>query len=452
MLALGDNAYNNGTDDDYQTNFFNPAGNNILKNHVLFPTPGNHEYNDLSARAIDKNVDYYDIFDVPQNAESGGVASGTESYYSFDWGNIHFISLDSYGRELKGANYVRFYDTTGPQAVWLKQDLAANTKQWTVAFFHHSPHTMGSHNSDTETELISIRQNVTRILERYGVDMILTAHSHNYERSYLLKDYFLDEGSFNVATHALSSSNGNYDGSANSCVYRTPSNKESHGTVYVVSGSAGGADDGTQASFPHAAMPFSINDGGMFYFTVEGSRLDAKFLNKDGIIADKFTIIKDAGVKTSININAGQTANLTASWKGNYQWSTGATTQSISVSPATTTQYVVTDGYGCISDTITVNVTPGVISVRPMEQMQVEQQKLNVFPVPVRRGEMLNITSSTKKATDLVLINETGNVVKSIKIEGQAKISTSDLPAGVYFLRSRSGEMTEAKKIIVMGR
>jgi hypothetical protein len=35
------------------------------------------------------------MFTFPRNAESGGVASGTEHYYSFDFGNIHFVCLDS---------------------------------------------------------------------------------------------------------------------------------------------------------------------------------------------------------------------------------------------------------------------------------------------------------------------------------------------------------------------
>jgi hypothetical protein len=46
----------------------------------------------------------------------------------------------------------------------LKQDLAANTQPWTVVYFHHPPYTKTSHNSDTETELVNMRQRVVRIL------------------------------------------------------------------------------------------------------------------------------------------------------------------------------------------------------------------------------------------------------------------------------------------------
>ena len=74
MLLLGDNAYSNGTDTEYQSNFFNVYSGNILKNHVLFPAPGNHDYAQSSARQADKNIPYYSMFTVPATAECGGVA------------------------------------------------------------------------------------------------------------------------------------------------------------------------------------------------------------------------------------------------------------------------------------------------------------------------------------------------------------------------------------------
>jgi len=156
LLLLGDNAYDNGLDSEYQTKMFNVYSSNILKNHALFPAPGNHDYANTVARQVDKKIPYYDIFSTPANAECGGVASLTSSYYSFNWGNVHFLSLDSYGFET--TNQLRIYDTMSPQIVWLKNDLEANLSKWTVVYFHHPPYTMGSHNSDTEAELISIRQ------------------------------------------------------------------------------------------------------------------------------------------------------------------------------------------------------------------------------------------------------------------------------------------------------
>ena len=152
----------------------------------MYPAPGNHDYANSGARQDDHNIPYYNMFTLPSNGECGGVPSGTEAYYSFDIGDVHFLSLDSYGEETN----TRLYDTLGAQVTWIKTDLAANTKRWVVAYWHHPPYTKGSHNSDSEGELISMRENFIRILERYGVDLVICGHSHNYERSYLLKGYY----------------------------------------------------------------------------------------------------------------------------------------------------------------------------------------------------------------------------------------------------------------------
>ena len=449
MLVLGNNAYEKGSDEDYQSNFFNPASNSILKNHVLYSAPGNHDYADTSIRQSDKKIPYYSIFTLPQHAESGGVASNSESYYSFDWGDIHFISLDSHGFE---SGTLRLYDTTSPQVIWLKQDLAANTKKWTVAFFHEPPFTLGSHSSETDQDLILIRQRLVKILERNGVDLVLSGHSHDYERSYLLNGYSGSEASFDITTHALSSSSGKYDGTTNSCVYKTVSGQTAHGTVYVVAGSAGGAVDGVQVGYPHNAMPFSMYQGGMFYFEVEGNRLDAKFIRNDGVIGDNFTIMKDVGVKSEVTIISGQSTTLTASWKGNYNWSTSSTQQSITVSPTTDSVFTCTDSYGCIIDTFTVKVTPlppGMGSLpMPVENIK----SLKVFPVPVAKGELLHITTAKIDAVDFVLVNMSGQTIKKLKIQGNADINTSDLSPGLYILRVVGGGLNDFRKIMVMDR
>src|SRR5438445_7064826 len=79
---------------------------------------------------------------------------------------------------------------TGAMAIWLESDLQANTNQWIIAYWHHPPYTKGSHDSDTETELIEMRQNALPILESYGVDLVLCGHSHSYERSFLLDGHY----------------------------------------------------------------------------------------------------------------------------------------------------------------------------------------------------------------------------------------------------------------------
>jgi acid phosphatase type 7 len=358
-LLLGDNAYSSGTDGEYTSGFFNPYQSTITKNHILFPAPGNHDYANSTTRQDDHLVPYYDIFTLPTAAQSGGTASGTEAYYSWDWGNVHFLSLDSYGEENGGTT--RLYDTTGAQMLWVKSDLAANTKKWVVAYWHHPPYTMGSHNSDTETDLVAIRAKAIKVLERLGVDMILCGHSHDYERSKLLNGHYGNEvTTAGMSPYLKSSTSGAYDGTVNSCVYTTASNTQNHGTVYVLAGSSGNSG-GTNAGldgYPHNAMPYSVNDGGIFYFEVEDNRLDAKFIREDGSIFDKFTIMKDVSKSNNQSIALGNSVQLTASWIGTYSWSTGATTRSVNVTPPDgTTVYTVTDLNGCLTDQFSVTAT-----------------------------------------------------------------------------------------------
>jgi hypothetical protein len=91
----------------------------------------------------------------------GGLVTGTEAYYSFDYGNVHFISLDSYETDRSVGS---------PMMSWLENDLAATSAMWIIAFWHHPPYTKGSHDSDRESNLIDMRATALPILESYGVD------------------------------------------------------------------------------------------------------------------------------------------------------------------------------------------------------------------------------------------------------------------------------------------
>jgi hypothetical protein len=73
VVMLGDNAYQNGTDSDYQAAFFEIFPSTIASTPVV-STIGNHE-----VRA-DQGAPYFDIFDLPSDDRSGGVPSGTEAY------------------------------------------------------------------------------------------------------------------------------------------------------------------------------------------------------------------------------------------------------------------------------------------------------------------------------------------------------------------------------------
>ncbi|MBK6831737.1 MAG: hypothetical protein IPG92_13795 [Flavobacteriales bacterium] len=128
---LGDNVYSHGRECEYLLAMFRNMYEGIFRNTTAWPAPGNHDY-DSDSNALTNTGPYFNIFALPKLGGSGGVASNTEAYYSYDIGNVHFIVLDSDGVS-RAAN--------GPMATWLLADLAyakANAK-WTIAYWAPSP-------------------------------------------------------------------------------------------------------------------------------------------------------------------------------------------------------------------------------------------------------------------------------------------------------------------------
>jgi hypothetical protein len=286
-LMLGDNAYQSGTDAEFQSAVFNiyPA---TLRQSVLWPTLGNHD--GASADSATGTGPYYDIFTLPRNGEAGGLPSGTEAYYSFDYGNIHFICLESF--ETSRA-------TNGPMLTWLQNDLASTTQKWMVAFWHHPPYSKGSHDSDTDLAMSEMRQNALPILEAGGVDLVLAGHSHSYERSYLLDGHY---GTSSTLTQSMKkdSGSGREDGTG-AYVKPTAGPAQHEGAVYGVAGSSGQISGGT---LNHPAMFVSMNVLGSMVLDVNGDRLDARFIDNTGATRDYFTITKGTAAAPSITTSS----------------------------------------------------------------------------------------------------------------------------------------------------
>jgi acid phosphatase type 7 len=359
-LLMGDNAYAQGWDWEYQQRFFEfYQTERLMKQTPIFPSPGNHDYSPTPNNYIieDPLVAYFSIFSVPTKGEVGGVASKSKAFYSYNYANIHFVSLDSYGKQ--GADRAMF-SKDSDQMKWLEQDLKANKQKWTIVYWHHPPYTMGSHNSDTELDLQTIREGVVPILEKYKVDMVLNGHSHNYERSQMMKGHYGMEATYNPKLHAASNSNGRYDGTNESCPYIKDSKKlENEGIIYVIAGT-GASNYGAQPSYPHDAMVYSNNqNAGSLYLEIEGNRLDAKFVTEDGSIKDQFTILKDVNQKQVIKLEDNQNSvPLQASWSGTYNWQHDKSkSKNATVSPVVTTRYVVQDDQKCLQDEFTIRVS-----------------------------------------------------------------------------------------------
>jgi hypothetical protein len=274
-LMLGDNAYSSGTDSEYQAAVFNMYPQ-MLRKSVLWPTLGNHDGSSADSGA--QSGPYYNIFTLPKNGEAGGASSGTEAYYSFDYGNIHFVVLDSFDSNRS---------PNGAMMNWLRLDLAATSQDWIIAFWHHPPYSKGSHDSDDSSQLREMRQYALPILEDFGVDLVLSGHSHSYERSFLLNGHY---GTSNTLVPAMILDGG--DGrEMGDGAYQKPSLRlgAHEGAVYTVAGSSGKTSGG---SLNHPAMFISLEVLGSLVLDVNGNRLDGTFLQSTGAVRDTFTILK----------------------------------------------------------------------------------------------------------------------------------------------------------------
>jgi len=177
---------------------------------------------------------------------------------------------------------------------WLKDDLAANKQDWCIAFCHHPPYTKGSHDSDRERDsggiMRDMRAIITPLLEEGGVDILLTGHSHAYERSYLLDSHYTRSTVLDDEKHVKSDSDGRVDSWG---AYHKPSRGPAphEGTLYIVAGSSGQVSGG---SLLHSAMYAGLNVHGSLVLDVHGHKLEGSFVDTNGLVRDYFTMSKGA--------------------------------------------------------------------------------------------------------------------------------------------------------------
>ncbi|RYU97157.1 metallophosphoesterase [Emticicia agri] len=350
-LWLGDNAYCCGTDAEYQTQVFDFYGSGIFGNTAFFPVPGNHEYFASPTGRVDRKIPYFDIISVPTKGEMGGIASNTKAYYSYDYGNVHIIALDSDGFD----NGKRVYEPQSPQYQWLKQDLATNKAMWTIVMFHHPPYTKRSHDSDAEPELQYIRENLVPLFDQYKVDLVLTGHSHIYERSYLMKNHTGHSMSFNKDSYVVQKVNGRYDRDLGS----SPFINKNDGTIYCTVGSAGRLDwNGSHEVHP-SSIYSNISIGGSLLLTVNGNRLDGKWICADNVERDHFSVFKNVNKREDLHVEFGSKIHLNSSWRGSHVWSNGdIKNEEIEYQALKQEKIIVKDSLGFLEDDFFITVTP----------------------------------------------------------------------------------------------
>lgn len=436
-IMLGDNAYGSGIDDGTQEHYQNGVFENmyepILQNTVLWPATGNHDYNNHIP--FSPAPAYFDIFSLPMYGEAGGLPSVSEKYYSYDYGNIHFIVLDSYDEDRSAS---------APMATWLINDLQQNNSDWVIAYWHHPPYTKGSHNSDNanflDGELVEIRENIVPILEQYGVDLILNGHSHSYERSYLIDGHY---GYSDDLTPEMILDNGT-GGNDGDCPYQkhTIVSKSHKGTVYAVVGCSGKLS-GTSSGWPHPVMVESDNTKlGSMLLSVDHNRLDASFIEANGSIFDHFTLLKNAGANDTVTVCPNDEVVLYPSFQGPATWSPlNVVSDSLVINPAFPTVYFATDSAGCITDTFFVAMYPPSICNLSVSEQIVNNPFISIEPTGDNSSLPIHWFGFNDTEVTLVVYSVFGQLItKEVLLNNpsdynQWELPTSGLARGSYFIQ-----------------
>lgn len=214
---------------DVKKEFFAVA-RDLLSQVALWTGRGNHE--------MDGRL-YRDMFAQP----------GTESTYSFDYGNLHYVMLDCYR---VGSSRSKDKAAMDEMIAWLEKDLEAAKARadWIIVSYHEPTFNVGGH---AETWG---RDDLWPVLEKHGVDIVLCGHSHLYER------------------------------------IRPIGPKGAKPVIQITSGGGGGPSYNT---YPSPILDASGEGLHYCLWTLEGNRLEMVAKTPEGKELDRFTLVKTAG-------------------------------------------------------------------------------------------------------------------------------------------------------------
>jgi hypothetical protein len=157
ILTLGDNAYPDGTEEEFAACYEPSWGR--YKDRTR-PASGNHDHHTKDAAGF---------------AAYFGEAAGPfdKYYYSYDLGAWHLVVLNSDCWRVGGC------ESDDEQIEWLRQDIADHPTACTLAYFHRPPFSSGRYGDLEDTARV---QPLWQALHEEGVDVVLTGHEHSYER------------------------------------------------------------------------------------------------------------------------------------------------------------------------------------------------------------------------------------------------------------------------------
>ena len=299
VFITGDLVYGRGRASEYRAHFF-PAYNSdevpLMRRVPFLGVVGNHDIPYDLKKWPDAPA-YFAYWSLPLNGpalKAGDVhaapitvgvhdavvaASGPAfprmASFSFDYGKVHWTVLDS--------NVYTDWDSPGMKA-WLEADLAAAKQAtWRIVALHHPLfQSSRSHFDDQWMRPIS------PILEKYGVDLVLAGHVHNYQRTAPLRFRPTKVGLRGKPVEGEFTVDEAFDGKA---VTRAK------GIIHIVSG-AGGAElyDPWQTDAKASWQPWTralISDKHSFtVLEVDARQLKLRQLDAQGHELDAITLTK----------------------------------------------------------------------------------------------------------------------------------------------------------------
>jgi len=252
-LILGDVIYEVGAAADFTPKYFTPY-RSIIRRSVWYPVVGNHDV------ATANGQPFLDAFYLPTNS-----MDFTEKYYSWDYGNTHFVALD--GNQPFNAD---MYD-------WVEADLAATAKRWKIVYFHQPMYSdPGVHGSD-----LTLRANLEPIFAAHKVDLVFQGHNHYYSRSYPIAN--------GVAVDTAQGDN-----------YVNPG-----GVIYIVAGGGGRVLYATTNNDPLIRSAWSVFHTACV--DVVGDSVYVQAVEPDGNVFDSFSIVKS--IPTSVELTTFTASN-----------------------------------------------------------------------------------------------------------------------------------------------
>lgn len=164
IVSAGDQINNTGDDNGQEREYAGFLSADVLSNVPVAPTIGNHD---------SKFANYQNHFNVPNayTEEQNATPAGNDYYYTY--GDVLFIVLNTNN-----------YNCADHEALIKKAEQAVPNAKWKIVTFHHDIYGSGYDHSDSDG--IVLRTQLTTLLDKYDIDVVLQGHDHTYSRSYML--------------------------------------------------------------------------------------------------------------------------------------------------------------------------------------------------------------------------------------------------------------------------